>query len=215
MKKTDALKGIYLVIDPSMEEKRLMTKLEAALRGGINLVQIWNNWPKNGTFEAKIERISDIYKLVEPYKIPLLINEDWQLLREIPLDGVHFDAIPPNIDFIRKEIGRPVLLGLTCSNDLDNIRWAVQNRMDYISFCAVFPSSSVSSCEIVKPESIQKARALTDMPIFLSGGIRQDNLIQLKKYRIQGIALISGIIDAQSPELAVKEYKTQLKALNP
>ena len=214
MKKIDALKGIYLVIDPSMEEKKLMTKLEAALRGGINLVQIWNNWPKNGTFEAKTERISAIKTLVEPYQIPILINEDWQLLHEIPLDGVHFDAIPLDIDFIRKEIGRPVVMGLTCSNDLENIRWAAQNRLDYISFCAVFPSSSVISCEIVKPESIRRARELTDMPIFLSGGIRQDNLVRLQDYKIQGIALISGIMDAQSPEITVKEYKTQLNALH-
>jgi len=211
---TQQVKGIYLVIDPSMEKNKLMNQLKSALRGGIDLLQIWNNWPKNATLIDKIGLIDDLKKLIIPYGIPLLINEDWQLLCKTGLDGIHFDQIPQNIDQICKEIGKPVLLGLTCSNDLQSIKWAAQNDFDYISFCSVFPSASVSSCEIVKPESIQQARKLTTIPIFLSGGILLDNLNSLRSYKIQGIAVISGIMDAKSPEIAVRKYRSELQILN-
>jgi thiamine-phosphate pyrophosphorylase len=211
---TPRVKGIYLVIDPSTEKNKLLNQLKSALRGGVDLVQIWNHWPINATLTYKIRLINDLKKLIIPYGIPLLINEDWQLLCKTGLDGVHFDEIPQNIDQIRKEIGKPVLLGLTCSNDLQPISWAAQHNFDYISFCSVFPSASVSSCEIVKPESIQQARKLTTIPIFLSGGILLDNLNSLGSYKIQGIALISGIMDAISPEIAARKYRSELQILN-
>src|SRR5687768_11123801 len=107
--------GIYIVIDPVLGIDHVLPKVEQAIDGGADVLQIWNNWKERTN---QYEFIHAICKLAHAKNIPVLINEDWQLLKETELDGVHFDKIPKNINEIRQTITRPFICGLTCSNDL-------------------------------------------------------------------------------------------------
>ncbi|GAA0878861.1 thiamine phosphate synthase [Algoriphagus jejuensis] len=205
------LEGIYLVLDPVQEEKSLLKSLRQALEGGVGLVQIWNHWPETFCHKDKVELSKKIQTIASEFAVPVLINADLELALEAELDGVHLDRIPENWDAIRPLFAEK-LLGITVGNDLDLVRWADKNQLSYISFCSVFPSSSVDTCELVLPSSIQKARELTVLPIFLSGGIRPDNLPQLDAYAYEGVAVISGILGAEDPKQAANAYLQLLKS---
>jgi thiamine-phosphate pyrophosphorylase len=201
--------GIYLVIDPAMERDLLFEKLSAALKGGLAAVQIWNNWPQGIDKLSWIEAVAGLTRF---YKVPLLVNEEWQLLNQSPyLNGVHFDKVPIGWEAIRELVGRSFLAGITCTGDLATVIWADSNQLDYISFCAMFPSPSAGSCDMVMPATVKKARALTKIPIFVSGGITPENILLLKKeISFDGVAVISGILSANNPEQKVKLYKDAL-----
>ncbi|WP_345211165.1 thiamine phosphate synthase [Mucilaginibacter gynuensis] len=198
--------GIYLVINPAMDEDVLLNKLTAALRGGLQAVQLWDNWAPGADKHALINKAGE---LCQSYDVPLLINNDWQLLIENPLlNGIHFDEIPDDIAAIRAQVSREFIAGITCSDDLLPVTYANENSFDYISFCAMFPSPSAGSCSIVMPETVRQARALTAMPLFVSGGITPANAGQLKvTVPFDGIAVISGIMSADDPEEIIKQYK--------
>lgn len=201
--------GIYLVLDPALPIKLLLQKLEAALNGGVDVVQIWNNWIDK---TDKLKLIEAIGKLCRQYQVPLFINEEWQLLTQTPyLNGVHFDGIPEEYSLIKEVINKPFMAGITCSGDLDTVSWAGKNKLDYISFCAMFPSPSAGSCSIVMPAVVKKAYETTSLPIFVSGGITPQNIIALKeKTPFDGVAVISGILSALHPEKQVQTYKDAL-----
>jgi thiamine-phosphate pyrophosphorylase len=201
--------GIYLVLDPAMEKTRLLHQLASALSGGIQVVQIWNNWLP-GT--DKLSLIEDVAKLCQPHNVPLLINEDWQLLQQSPfLQGVHFDQIPADFAAMEHAIDKPFIAGITCSGDLDLVAWADENGLDYVSFCSMFPSPSAGSCDIVMPATVRQARAITQMPLFVSGGITAENILSLRKeISFDGVAVISGILSADDPALKVQQYKNAL-----
>jgi thiamine-phosphate pyrophosphorylase len=192
-----------------METSVLLNKLAAALSGGIQVVQIWNNWPAAIDKHALINRIA---QLCAPYQVPLLINEEWALLGQTTqLHGVHFDSIPPGFAAIKAAIGRPFLAGITSSNSTQNALWAHENSLDYISFCSMFPSPSAGTCDIVMPATVRQARALTNLPIFVSGGITPQNIVSLKKETpFDGVAVISGLLSADDPQQKVQEYKDAL-----
>jgi thiamine-phosphate pyrophosphorylase len=206
------LSGIYLVIDPQKDWADLFSKLQAALDGGISIVQVWNHWPSNIQGELKLEFARHILSLCQPFDVPVLMHDDWQLALKANLDGVHFDHLAPDFELVLEQF-EDKYLGLTVSNDLEQITWATKHALSYISFCALFPSSSVSSCEIVDPENIKKARAVSTIPIFLSGGIRPENIARLKDLSFNGIAIISGILDSPEPQKAVEAYLKCLKEL--
>src|SRR5690606_4246978 len=107
--------------------------------------------------------------LCSKHDVPLLINNDWSLLRSFPLDGVHFDEIPANFDDIQRvleaSLSNKPIYGITCNNDMEIIHWADNNQMDYLSFCSMFPSTTSTSCELVSLESLHKARSITNLPI--------------------------------------------------
>jgi len=205
--------GVYLVIDPKIKPDKLMEKLQSALDGGIDVLQIWNNWPDGIDKVGFVEQISKISK---PYGTPLFINEEWRLLGEIPdIDGVHFDNFPADLPFIKASIGRKILIGVTCAGDLETVNLAHQNRFDYISFCAMFPSLSAGNCPIVLPETVRRSAEITDIPLFVSGGITPENIMSLhKKAPFNGVAVISGILNDENPKMKTQRYQNSLSLTN-
>lgn len=198
--------GLYLVLDPSMSLDILIIKLNEALNGGVSILQIWNNWPSTFNFTDKIELVNAITAIASTHNVPVLVNEEWDLLQDTALSGVHFDQIPENYEAIKATINRDFIAGITCSNDLNTVKWETQQSLDYVSFCALFPSKSAGECEIVAPETIKKARAITNLPFFVSGGITAQNLSELKDLDFTGVAVISGILSVDSPKEAASAY---------
>ncbi|RZK16277.1 MAG: thiamine phosphate synthase [Pedobacter sp.] len=201
--------GLYLVIDPSMALDVLLKKLSSAISSGIDVLQIWNNWPVG---IDKVSFIKKIAELASPRQIPLLINQEWALLEQTTdLHGVHFDHYPSDLSIIKKKIGREIIIGVTCSGDLKTVALAHKNQLDYISFCSMFPSRSAGSCEIVLPETVKQARELTNLPFFISGGITPENARALKvQIPFNGVAVISGILNAENPGESTKQYQKAL-----
>lgn len=208
--KNENLNGIYLVIDPVMKQAELLKKIELALEGGVGILQIWNHWPDGMSQYDKEQLVEYLVEMTEQYEVPVLINDEWQMLWSTDLDGVHFDSVPGDIEKIRHEIGRNFIAGITCSNDLEAVKWAEEHDFDYVSFCAMFPSPSVARCEIVQPETVQKAREITDKPLFLSGGITPEKIEELSDLDFDGVAVISGILKDDDPQKQTSIYKQAL-----
>lgn len=204
--------GIYLVINPSVQKETLIAKLTSALVGGINILQVWNKWDEAVN---KTEIINAICNNCKSYHVPVLVNEDWTLLQQHPfLNGVHFDRIPDDYEAIKKEVNREFITGITCGNDLKNVHWAIENQLDYISFCSMFPSASAGSCEIVSPSIINDTRQLTDIPIFIAGGVTPENTAVLaQSISFDGIAVVGGIFKADDPMLQTKKYINALQKI--
>jgi thiamine-phosphate pyrophosphorylase len=202
--------GLYLVVDPALQLEFILPKIKQAIAGGIDVLQVWNNWSDG---QNKQNIINAICNIAHASNIPVLINEEWQLLQTTQLDGVHFDNVPTGINAIRQTIAKPFIIGITCGNDLNRIIWANDNRLDYISFCSMFPSPSAGVCEIVKKETVIQARQLTPLPIFVAGGITLNNIEELEDISINGIALISGIMKADDAHATAKNFKEKLATL--
>ena len=202
--------GIYVVIDPSMAEEVIGNKLEVVLAKGIAAVQIWDHF-KVG--QNKVEFIEKVCGLASRYDTLVLINNQWEYLKNTGLDGVHFDSIPTNFPAIKNQIPRAFIAGLTCGNNLENVHWAAENEMDYISFCSLFPSKNAENCEIISHETVQAASVLFQKPLFLAGGIYPENIPKLKGLKFDGIAVISGIMDAEFPNKTLDNYQNQLKKI--
>ena len=202
--------GIYLVLNPSIEKEILIAKLTSALAGGISVVQVWNKWEETVN---KTEIINAICNICRINNVPVLVNEDWTLLQQCPfLNGVHFDNIPADYEAIKKEVNREFITGITCGNDLKNVYWAIENRLDYISFCSMFPSGSAGCCEIVSPSIINETRQLTDMPIFIAGGVTPENTeVLAQSIPFDGIAVVGGIFKADDPMLQTRKYINALQ----
>ncbi|MDY3344263.1 thiamine phosphate synthase [Riemerella anatipestifer] len=201
-------KGIYLIVNPSMHHDTLLRKLEKIISEGIIAVQIWDNFNANDNI---LDIINKIIEICHGKNIPVLINNRWELLKEVSLDGVHFDVQPNDVEVIRWELGRKVIMGITCNNDLELVQWANEQKMDYISFCSIFPSSTANSCELVRFDTVREAKKITKMPIFLAGGITPKNVGELTDLNCFGIAVVSGIMDAEKPIQEIKKYKRKLK----
>ena len=200
--------GVYLIIDPSMDQDILLNTLEEIVTEKIAAVQVWDNFLP-GTDSLKL--IDQVLRLCHRQSVPVLINNQWELLKTIDLDGVHFDTAPDNIVQLKQEIDQRMMMGITCNNDLSIVQWADENGLDYISFCSMFPSSTANSCELVTFDTVRKAKEITDIPIFLAGGINPGNLHSLSSLSYSGIAVVSGIMNAADPLAELKKYQKTIE----
>ncbi|MBB4806378.1 thiamine-phosphate pyrophosphorylase [Chryseobacterium defluvii] len=200
--------GIYLIIDPSMNEDVLFNKLEVIVKENISAIQVWDHFQDEQSVEGFLLKICQIAR---PFDIPVLINNQWKYLTKMPLHGVHFDEAPENYEDIRKMINRAFITGLTCNNHLSQIRWASENNFDYISFCSLFPSATANSCELVNFETVQQAKTVFKGSVFLAGGIIPGNMPLLEELDYDGIAIVSGIMGSENPAEAIRNYIQQLK----
>ncbi|HLI45869.1 MAG TPA: thiamine phosphate synthase [Geobacterales bacterium] len=198
--------GLYLVVDASIERNELLKRVEKALKGGVDILQLWSNW---GSYEEGKILAKELMKLSRNYGAPLIINNDYKLALDVGADGVHFDGyetLPSEIKRLRKDI----IVGYTIGNSIERAVWAEQVGADYISFCACFPSSSVTECEIVPLSTVAEAKRRLKIPVFASGGISLKNIDQVLAKGIDGVAVISAILKADDPETAARSFKSKI-----
>ncbi len=212
--------GLYFVVDINSVEKfgveKLCQIIERAIKGGVDLIQIWaekTNWKEN--FQRLFDVAMKIIEISHKYNVPVLVANDVELCVKLKADGVHLDGyeIPDKSGFeIKKIIGEDKIVGVTCGNDIKKIEWAKENGVDYISFCSVFPSSSVDSCEIVPLEMIKKAKETlgSDFPVFASGGITLENVEEVLSAGADGIAVVSALLKAENPEDISLKFKEKI-----
>ena len=202
---TKILGGLYLVVDSSIPD--VLVKVDQALKGGVDIVQVWNKG--DGVFNQGAF-VNAMCSLADTYDVPVLVHNDVDLLKETHAHGIHFDKLPSDLSTLRREISRPVFIGVTCGNDKAVIHEAIKQGVNYLSFCSMYPSSSSDVCELVLPQIVRETRQATSIPIFLAGGVTPENTNSLLTLGGDGIAVISAILKAPDPCVAARRFKDQL-----
>ncbi len=202
---TEKLSGLYLVADLSLPEQKLIRAVENAIKGGVQLVQIWN---ATKTGEQSTFRICDrISSVVSKTRVPLIVNNDLNLARRMGAKGIHFDDLHTTANDARKVLGPHAIVGYTCGNNQDMIHKAQTYGADYLSFCALFPSPSVQSCEIVPLATVRQAKRVVSIPVFASGGITLENAHLVLEAGADGLAIASSILGAEDPEAKAQSFQ--------
>lgn len=201
-------RGLYLVIDPGMDFYLMLDRLRQVVTKGIVAVQVWDNFRSEGDVEKVSAAILDICR---QQGVPVLLNNRWEEAVRLGADGVHFDHMPEDWAVFKEHSPQDMLVGLTVNNDLEVAKQAVGEGIDYVSFCSMFPSETANSCDLVALESVRQLTEAYDIPVFLAGGIRPNNLAELHELNYHGIAVVSGVMGAEDAGEAVDMYHKNIK----
>ena len=83
------IKGLYAVTPDEADTDILLSKVEAALQGGINVLQYRN---KKASHKLLTQQARAILPLCRQYNVPLIINDSVKLCLTLDADGVHIGA---------------------------------------------------------------------------------------------------------------------------
>jgi thiamine-phosphate pyrophosphorylase len=196
---------LYLVVDPTISPDKLLDAVEKAMKGGVDILQLWKAWQSKSGI---VKLAKELLNLANAYTTPLIVNDDLQLAKDVGAYGVHLDGYDVTPTNVRKALGEKSIVGYTVGTDLQWVKWAETVGADYVSFCSVFPTPSAVQCDIVPLNTIQSAKSMARIPIFASGGITLSNAHLVLETGIDGIAVISSILQAEDPQQAAKSFKT-------
>lgn len=195
--------GLYAITPDEANTIVLLAKVEAALKGGISLLQYRN---KQANFDLQTYQIRAIQPLCKKYNVPLIINDSVDLCLMLGADGVHLGADDGNIVEVKSKLGANKILGASCYNRFDLALIAEQAGATYVAFGACFASSTKPHAPVASLELFQQAKARLHTPTVAIGGISLDNAPQVITSGANAIAVINAIFNADDVESAAQQF---------
>ena len=185
---------LYAVTDRQWTGRQtLIQQLEAALQGGVTLVQLREKDLDDAAFLAEAR---EVVALCHRYGVPCLINDN------LPV-ALAAGADQPVAD-IRRQAEPGFLIGATAKT-LDQARAAQAAGADYLGVGACFPSPTKPNAVGITREALADICAAVSLPVVAIGGITLQNARQLQGAGMAGLAVISALLAAPDITTAARD----------
>ena len=199
---------LYLVTDRSWLSGRTLTDaVKDAIVGGVTMVQLREKHLSDDEF---IKLALEIKQVCSLYHIPLIINDNLNVMLKVDADGIHIgqDDLDPYI--VRKQIGDNKILGLSVQT-LDQAYKAKEANVDYIGIGAMYPTSTKKDAKYVSISTLKDIVNQVNIPSVVIGGININNIKEFNHININGFALISAILNNADIVSATKQRKQEIR----
>lgn len=200
-----ALRGLYLIADTGwLAPGRLVAAVESALDGGGALVQYRNKQELTAVRRGELRRLLELCRC---RGVPLIVNDDIALARELGADGVHLGCDDTPIGTARRALGNRMIIGASCYNRLDHACAAARDGADYAAFGSFFPSPTKPDATAADAALLRQARSGLAIPLAAIGGITPENGAALLAAGADMLAVASGVFAAADPAGAAHRYQ--------
>ncbi|MDF9754879.1 thiamine-phosphate pyrophosphorylase [Pseudomonas sp. TE6288] len=190
------LRGLYAITDSQLLAGRFLSHVEAALEGGVRLLQYRD---KSDDTAHRLREAEALKTLCERYGTELIINDDAELAARLGV-GVHLGQTDGPLTPARALLGREAIIGSTCHASLDLARQAASEGASYVAFGRFFNSVTKPGAPAASVELLEQARAQVKLPIAVIGGITLDNAAPLVAHGADLLAVIHGLFGADSAQ---------------
>ncbi|WGV22030.1 MULTISPECIES: thiamine phosphate synthase [unclassified Pseudomonas] len=190
------LRGLYAITDSQLLAGRFLSHVEAALEGGVCLLQYRD---KSDDAARRLREAEGLMKLCERYGTQLLINDDAELAARLGV-GVHLGQTDGPLTPARALLGRQAIIGSTCHASLELATQAASEGASYVAFGRFFNSVTKPGAPAANIELLEQARAQVKLPIAVIGGITLDNAAPLVAHGADLLAVIHGLFGADSAQ---------------
>ncbi|MFV3319032.1 thiamine phosphate synthase [Pseudomonas sp. NY15374] len=190
------LRGLYAITDSQLLAGRFLSQVEAALEGGVCLLQYRD---KGDDAARRLREAEALMQLCERYGTQLIINDDAELAARLGV-GVHLGQTDGPLTPARALLGRNAIIGSTCHASLDLAAQAASEGASYVAFGRFFNSLTKPGAPAARLDLIEQARAQVKLPIAVIGGITLDNAAPLVAHGADLLAVIHGLFGADSAQ---------------
>ena len=197
------LHGVYAITDPVFCGEYLINNVQAAIDGGIRILQYRN---KQESHDVQHEEETRLLALCRQHNVLFIINDDVELAADIDADGVHLGQKDRALIEAREHLGKNKIIGISCNNRFDYALAAQQEGADYIAFGRFFSSMTKPQAPQAKVDLLQRAKSELHVPVVAIGGITPDNGRQLIEAGADMLAVIHGIFGQADVRLAAQRY---------
>lgn len=200
-----ALRGLYAITPDGLPDEVLLTRVEAALRGGARLLQYRD---KQSTPSQREKMALMLRALCRRYGTGFIVNDDLALALNVDADGVHLGGSDGDLLTARRALGPGKLLGASCYADFDLARAAVAAGADYVAFGAVYPSPTKPQAVRAPLELFARCRVELKIPACAIGGIALNNAAPLVAAGADLLAVITDLFAAPDIESQARAFQT-------
>ncbi len=124
----------------------------------------------------------------------------------VEADGVHLGQDDLPLAEARNILGKDRLIGIS-THTIEQAIEAEKGGADYIGFGPMYHTQTKDTGRTpLGPNAAQELREQIKIPIFGIGGIKLENIAELRPTGMNGIAVLSAVLQAPNIEAAVREF---------
>ena len=203
--------SLYLVTNSkNKRNQEFLDIIEESIKGGVSIVQVREKELDLIPFYEKAKAVKEI---TDKYNIPLIINDRLSIAIGLGADGAHVGQDDIDGSIARDILGPDRILGISAQT-VEQAKKAEKDGADYIGCGAVFPTSTKEDADSVSIEEFKKIKEAVNIPVVAIGGIKIDNVKDLKGTNTDGISVVSAIMDAEEPKEASEKLLEEFKKIN-
>ena len=194
---------LYLVTFPS---ETLFAVVEAALQGGLTLVQYRDKTADDGVQFTQTQQLSH---LCHQYGALFIVNDRVDLALAVDADGVHLGQLDMPIAVARQLLGPHRLIGRSTTNP-EELQRAIQEGADYIGVGPVYETPTKVDKAATGLDYVRYAVQHSPLPWFAIGGVDVNNLNDVISAGAHRVAVVRSLMEAEQPTLVTQYFLSQL-----
>jgi thiamine-phosphate pyrophosphorylase len=194
---------LYLVLEARPHGEDPSAILDAALRGGVDIVQLRD---KELCDEALVAASGPFRAACDVHGALFVLNDRPDLVEACGADGVHVGRSDASVAEARRVVGPDRLIGISVSTtgELEVVEGA-----DYAGVTA-FATPTKEDAVAGGLELVRAAAAKLAMPWFAIGGIDLSNVAEVVSAGAPGVAVVRAVRDADDSEAAARMLRDAL-----
>jgi thiazole tautomerase (transcriptional regulator TenI) len=175
----------------------------SAVAGGVGAIHLRE--PDLGNAELQ-DLVARTRRTIRSRRAVLLINGNVELAMNAEIDGVHLpERMLNSIRDVRSTLCTDSLIGVSI-HSVESAVAAAQLEPDYLIAGHVFETGSKPDTEGRGLAFIKSVVSNVDLPVIAIGGITPENTASVIRAGAHGVAVMTGILLADDPELESRRY---------
>ena len=195
--------NLYLITDRTQTKGRgLLWLMEEALDAGIKAIQLREKDLAGRDLFLLAEKAS---KLCQDYGASLFVNERADIALAVNAAGVQLGTASVPTGLARQLLGAQKIIGVS-THSLDEALEAQHQGADFVLFGPVYFTPSKSTYGA--PQGLNKLKEIVEkisLPVYAIGGIKLENILDLRSMGVSRVALISAIMSSDAPRKATSD----------
>ncbi|KUI12963.1 thiamine-phosphate diphosphorylase [Mycobacterium sp. GA-1285] len=210
--------SLYLCTDARRERGDLAEFADAALAGGVDLIQLRDKGSPGeqrfGPLEARgeLEALEVLADAARRHGALLAVNDRADIALAAGADVLHLGQDDLPLAMARRIVGDGPLIGRS-THDADQVAAAVNEAVDYFCVGPCWPTPTKPGRPAPGLDLVRHTAQLgTDKPWFAIGGIDADRLPQVLTAGARRIVVVRAVTAAEDPRAAAAALKAALRA---
>jgi thiamine-phosphate pyrophosphorylase len=192
---------LYLVLEARPHGDDPSALLDAALRGGVDVVQLRD---KDLTDDELVAAAEPFRRACTAHGALFVLNDRPGLVERTGADGVHVGQADAPLADARRAVGADRIVGLSATNAGE-----LRGDPDYFGVGAIFGTPTKPDADAGGLELVRAARDGLRVPWFAIGGIDATTVADVVTHGAPGVAVVRAIRDAADPGRAAHELRSE------
>ncbi|EKF25463.1 thiamine-phosphate pyrophosphorylase [Mycolicibacterium hassiacum DSM 44199] len=209
---------LYLCTDARRERGDLADFADAALAGGVDIIQLRDKGSPGeqrfGPLEARqeLEALAVLADAARRHNALLAVNDRADIARAAGADVLHLGQDDLPLTVAREIVGTRTLIGRS-THDRDQVAAAIAEDVDYFCVGPCWPTPTKPGRPAPGLDLVRAAaETRTDKPWFAIGGIDTERLPQVLAAGARRVVVVRAITGAEDPQAAARQLKQALTA---